>query len=588
MDHLTAPVPGVAFGPFRLFAVERLLEKDGAPLSLSSRALDLLIVLVEHAGEVVSKDDLIARAWPNLTVEESSLRVHIAGLRKALGDGHAGARYVTNVPGRGYCFVAPLTRISAPTATPIVAPAPDATAQTHKLPPRLARMVGRDETTRLLTERLTARRFVTIHGPGGIGKTTVAIAVGHALLASFGGQVQFIDLGAVSDPHIVPSAIASALGLIAQETDPTPSVVNFLRRRRMVLIFDSCEHVIDAVAALAERIFQEASEIYILATSREALRVEGELVYRLPALDSPPESIELSAAQIQSFPAAALLIERAAASGLAFQLTDAEAPIVAEICRKLDGIALAIELAGRHMGTYGLHETAALIDNRLGLLWRGRRTALPRHQTLSATLEWSYDLLTEAERTVLRRLSVFIGPFSLEAARAVAADEELKGEQIVETVAALVAKSLVSSSGDTEIRYRLLDTTRHYAFAKLVASGEADYVAERHATHYCELLETERNSGSVVNTEHLGNIRGALQWTFSERGNARLGTALATAAATTFVEMSLLTNVATGPSAHSQCSTTKNEEHGGRWSCSRRLGCRSSILKAAASKHMRP
>jgi predicted ATPase/DNA-binding winged helix-turn-helix (wHTH) protein len=536
MDHLTGPASGVAFGPFRLFAAERLLEKDGVALALSSRALDILTVLIERAGEVISKRDLMARAWPNLTVEESGLRMQIAGLRKALGDGQAGARYVSNVPGRGYCFVAPVTRIG-----PSNAPSePASTGQVHKLPPRLARMIGRDEIIRLLLEELPARRFVTIHGPGGIGKTTVAVAAGHRLLSSFGGEIRFFDLGAISEPHTLPSAIGSALGLLAPPSDPTSSLINFLRHRRMVLILDSCEHVIEAVAALAERIFQEASAVHILATSREALRVEGEYVYRLSALDSPPESIELSAEQVLSFPAAALLVERAAASGHSFQLTDADAPIVGEICRKLDGIALAIELAARRVGTYGLRETAALLDNRLRLLWRGRRTALPRHQTLSATIEWSYDLLTDIERTVLRRLSVFVGPFSLDAAHAVVAGDDLYDNQIVETLAALVEKSLIVSSGDTETRYRLLDTTRTYALAKLAASEELDSVAERHAAYYCDLLETERGRDIGVNADHLGNIRAALQWTFSERGNARLGTALAAASAATFVEMSLL------------------------------------------------
>jgi predicted ATPase/DNA-binding winged helix-turn-helix (wHTH) protein len=538
MDHLTAPARSVAFGPFRLFAVERLLLKDGVALPVSSRALDILMLLVERAGEVVGKKDLIARAWPNLTVDESSLRVHIAGLRKALGDGRAGARYVTNVPGRGYCFVAPVTSVAAPNATSTVAPA--RAGKVHELPPRLARLVGRDETIRLLSQELLVRRFVTIHGPGGIGKTTVAVAVGHTLLDSFEGDIRFFDLGSISEPHILPSAIASGLGLLAQASDPMPSLLNFLRSRRMVLIFDSCEHVIEAVAALAERIFQETSEVHILATSREALRVEGERVYRLSALDSPPEDMEVSAARVLSFPATALLVERAAASGYSFQLTDADAPIIADICRKLDGIALAIELAARRVGAYGLRETATLLDNRLGLLWRGRRTALPRHQTLSATLDWSYDLLTDLERTVLRRLSVFVGPFTLEAAQAVAVDDELDDLVIVETVAALVAKSLISTSGDAEIRYRLLDTTRTYAIAKLAAGAEADQVAQRHAAYYRKLLETGGGSGVAVNAEHVGNIRTALQWSFSERGNVELATALAAASAATLIEMSLL------------------------------------------------
>jgi predicted ATPase/DNA-binding winged helix-turn-helix (wHTH) protein len=537
MDHLTTAGAGVAFGPFRLFAAERLLLKDGVALPLGSRALDILICLVERAGDVVGKSDLIARAWPNLTVDESSLRVHVAGLRKALGEDRAGARYVANIPGRGYCFVAPVTLIAAPNTSSAVEPV--SVGQAHSLPVRLTRLVGRDETIRELSQKLTARRFVTIHGPGGIGKTTVAVAVGHALLGSFGGDIRFIDLGALREAHVLPSAIASELGQLAEGSDPTANLMNFLRRRRMVLILDSCEHLIEAVAALAERIFQEAAEVHVLATSREALRVEGEYVYRLSALDSPPE-VSRSAAQVLSFAAAALLVERAAASGHPFQLTDADAPIVAEICRKLDGIALAIELAAGRIGAYGLRETAALLDKRLGLLWRGRRTALPRHQTLSATLDWSYDLLTDLERTVLRRLSVFLGPFSLDAAQAVAADNELDDVGTVEMVEALVGKSLISTSGSTEIRYRLLDTTRTYAAAKLAENDEADAIAERHAAYYRNLLEAGGRGGIAVTAEHVGNIRAALQWSFSERGNAKLGTALAAASAATLIEFSLL------------------------------------------------
>jgi DNA-binding winged helix-turn-helix (wHTH) protein len=227
----------VSFGPFRLFAAQRLLERAGAPLQLGSRALDILIVLVEHAGEVVSKKDLTSRVWPDVTVDESGLRVHVAGLRKALGDGQAGARYVTNIPGRGYCFVAPISRPNA--AANASVPEPVISNQPHGLPVRLTRMVGRDETVRVLSEQLAEQRFVTILGPGGIGKTTVAVSVGHAQLAAFDGSVRFFDLGALSDPRLVPSALASMLGLLVQSDDPTPSLINFLRDRRMLLILDS-------------------------------------------------------------------------------------------------------------------------------------------------------------------------------------------------------------------------------------------------------------------------------------------------------------------------------------------------------------
>jgi predicted ATPase/DNA-binding winged helix-turn-helix (wHTH) protein len=537
----------VSFGPFRLFAAERLLEKAGVPVQVGSRALDILIVLVEHAGQVVSKKDLIARVWPDVTVDESGLRVHVLGLRKALGDGEAGARYVTNVPGRGYCFVAPVARPKLSVTASV--PEPMSFDRFHGLPPRLTRMVGRDETVRLVSEQLAGQRFVTILGPGGIGKTTVAVSVGHAQLAAFDGSVRFLDLGPLNDPRLVPTALASMLGLLVQSEDSTPSVINFLRDRRMLLILDSCEHVIETVATLAERIFEEAPQVHILATSRELLQVEGEHVHWISALDSPPDGAELNATQVLSFPAARLFVERATVGGHGFELTDANAPIVAGICRKLDGIALAIELAAGRVGAYGIRETAALLDNRLRLLWQGRRTALPRHQTLSATLDWSYDLLTEPERAVLRRLSVFVGFFTLEAARAVGAGEDIHDAQVVEAMGRLVSKSLVSTgTGDTMMRYRLLDATRAYAVAKLVDSGEADATARRHAVYYCECFDRlnvrspacPQAARFALCAESLGNLRAALEWGFLEQGDIGLGTALAARSARLFLESSLL------------------------------------------------
>jgi DNA-binding winged helix-turn-helix (wHTH) protein len=276
----------ILFGTFRLRVSERLLENDGAPVHLGARTLDILIALVERAGQAVSKKDLMARVWPDTTVDEGSLRFQIALLRKVLGEDDPGARYVATLPGRGYCFVAPISDSLAPglpvVETPVSHPS-------YGPPARLTRMVGRDETVRSLSARLATERFVTIVGPGGIGKTTVAVAAAHALLADFAGAVCFFDLGPLSDPLLVPSAVASTLGLQVPSRDPTPGLIAFLRDKRMLLILDSCEHVIETAAVLAERIFQEAPQTYILATSREALRVEGERVHPLTPLDSPPE-----------------------------------------------------------------------------------------------------------------------------------------------------------------------------------------------------------------------------------------------------------------------------------------------------------
>lgn len=536
---MSAPVQWIEFGPFRLSPLERRLVKNDRPVPLGSRALDILLLLVEQAGNVVSKQELLARVWPEITVEESSLRVHVAGLRRALGDGREGARYVANIAGRGYCFVGQITRRETPRA---------ASSAGGGLPRRPTRMIGRDDDLRAITELLAARRFVTIHGPGGIGKTTVTLALLHERADIFQDGIRFLDLGLRKARNTIPDILASALGLMVQSSDPTPSIVNYLRDRRMLLVLDCCEHVIDSAAALAEAIFQEAPGVSILTTSREPLRVEGEHVYPLAPLGVPPVGAPVSATHLPDYPASCLFLERALAGGYRSALSDDDAHTVAEICRKVEGIALAIELAAGRVSTHGLQETATLLDSRLKLLWRGRRTALPRHQTLNATLDWSHALIADCERVVLRRLSVFVGPFTLEEAREVAGDERVEPVQVVEALAQLVAKSLVfADTSERTTRYRLLDTTRAYAQAKLAESGEEDVLARRHAAYYLNRLSrsgaeasAEPDRGEPLGPEHLGNIRIALEWSFSEAGDVGLGIRLAAGAAQLFLSLSLL------------------------------------------------
>jgi predicted ATPase/DNA-binding winged helix-turn-helix (wHTH) protein len=537
----------LAFGPFRLFVVERLLEKDGAVVPVGSRALDVLVALVERAGDVVSKKELMSRAWPDTTVDEGSLRVHVAGLRKALGDGRDGNRYVVNVPGRGYSFVASVRRVAL-SASPADA-APAHVELPESLPSLMHPIVGRQTEIAELSKQVGEKRLVTIHGPGGIGKTTVAIAVAHALVEEFTGGVVFFDLATISDSRQMSSELAATLELPVQSSDPTPVLIKYLRDRRMLLILDCCEHVIDDAALLSERIIQQAPQVRILATSREPLQIEGEYVHRLAALDSPPEDANLTAAEVLTFPAAHLFVERAAANDQRFSLSDADAGTVAEICRKLDGIALAIELAAGRVAALGLNETAALLDNRLRLLWRGRRTAAPRHQTMSATLDWSYDLISDREKSVLRRLSVFVGTFTLGAAQAVAADDSLAAVDVLETIAQLVAKSFVSTkfSGNV-VRYRLLDTTRAYVHGKLSDCGESAEIERRHALYWLEATvqadpKPKANGHSSPRRtlmEDLGNIRAALEWCFAEGGDLELGIRLAAGTTWLFLAASLL------------------------------------------------
>jgi predicted ATPase/DNA-binding winged helix-turn-helix (wHTH) protein len=551
-----------SFGPFELIPERRRLEKSGVPLQLGARSLDILTVLVEHAGEVVSKKTLLARVWAGVTVDEGSLRFHMAGLRKVLGDGEAGATYVTTVPGQGYSFVAPVSR----TLKPVAEIAKSGRRSTF--PNRLGRMIGRDDAVQAISSHLMAERFVSIVGPGGIGKTTLAISVGHQLTTEFADLVHLIDLGSLSDPHLVAGTIGSALGLAVDDRDPIPGLLAALRDIRVLLVLDSCERVIEAASALAETIFEETPQVYILATSRETLRVRGEHVHWIAPLEFPPEGP--NAREAMAYAAVQLFVERVTASQPQFILNDVDAPVVAEICRKLDGIPLAIELAAGRVGAYGVHDVLRLLDHKFEL-WRGRRTALPRHQTLAATLDWSYDLLPELEQIILRRLSVFVGPFTIEAAFAIAAGDDLDDSQVIESVASLAAKSLLTANARLAIPlYRLLDTTRGYVQEKLARSDDANLVARRHAVYHLTLFErigvelsgfrkSENASASklvrslkgagsnnlteasvATNGRPIDEIRVALDWAHGKSGDSLLALDLTAAAAPVWIHHMLI------------------------------------------------
>ena len=536
----------VSFGPYSVDAGRRLLLKDGAPVVIGARTLDTLLALLERPNEAISKRDLMARVWPDVIVEEGSLRFHIATLRKALGDGRDGARYIATLAGRGYCFVAPVSRLSDLGVARTEAVASFSHAN---LPGRLGRMVGRDDDIAKLAAQLTTARFVSIVGSGGVGKTTVAVAVGHHLMEAFNGAVLFVDLGMLSDPALVSTALASMLGLSVQSDDATPSLITYLRGKRILVILDTCEHLVEAVAELASQIFTAAPEVHILATSREALQVDDEHVYRLDPLGCPPDDAGLTAASVQNFPATQLFVERAMASGARMELSDADAALVGGICRKLDGVALAIELTARRVESYGLQQTAALLDQRLTLLWAGPRTATPRQKTLQATLDWSFGLLSDVERQVLRRLAVFVGHFTLDAALDVVSSVTLEQSIVLAAMDSLVAKSMVATRPiGAMVRYRLLDTTRAYALEIGIDQDELAQLATRHASYYQRWLEQNGIGWSSLSTgtersahfAALNNVRAALEWCFGANGDRGIGVRLAAAAAPVFLAMSLL------------------------------------------------
>jgi predicted ATPase/DNA-binding winged helix-turn-helix (wHTH) protein len=534
----------ILFGPFELNVTERSLKKADEVIPLGGRAFDILMALIDRAGEVVTKSELIARAWPDVTVEEGSLRVHLSALRKALGDGQFGNKYISNVQGRGYCFVAPVTRQAGKQD------GGSAFAVASNLPPVLGRMVGRDDAVREIRARMRTERLITLLGAGGIGKTTVAVAVGHAALADFSDAVFFVDLSALREREQVVGAVISALGLDPRFVDPGDAVFKALRARKALIILDSCEHLIEKTAELVDGIFRRAPEVCMLATSREALQTAGECVFRLCPLDCPPEQAGQTAAEVLTYPAVRLFVERIGARGHDFSLRDDDAPVVAEICRRLDGIALAIELAAGRAAIFGVKDTLVRLGSRLDLLKFGRRTANPRHQTLRATLDWSHDHLSEVERVVLRRVAIFVGCFTLEAALAVAQEEGIGRSVVADAVGSLVDKSLIGQATNRPgTSYRLLDTTRSYALEKLAASSEEDSIAARHVDFLIQLLEADsvdlfelaasETTASVVR-DYLRNVRAALEWSFGPNGNDRAAIRLAAAAAQLFLAMSLL------------------------------------------------
>ncbi|MBB4424680.1 putative ATPase/DNA-binding winged helix-turn-helix (wHTH) protein [Bradyrhizobium sp. CIR48] len=540
----------LSFGPFSVTPHERLVMRDGVALPLGAKAFDTLMALMSRPNQVVGKWDLMALVWPGVTVEEANLRFHVATLRKALGDGKDGARYITTLSGRGYCFVAPISQLAAPVSQTGIAaaqrPTPRLELPPVKLPNRLQRMVGRDDEIATVSDKLIASRFVTIAGPGGVGKTAVAVAIAHDLLETFSDAAHFVDLAALSDPDLVITSILLMLGLPAETDDPLPALLAHVRDKRMLLILDNCEHVIATAAPLAADIFQAAPHVHILATSREALRVEGEQVYRLAPLAVPPDGSGLTVAAAQTYPALQLFLERATASGAQISLDDANAAIIARICRKLDGMALAIELAAGRVEVYGLEQTAALLDERLNLLWQGQRTAPPRQKTLQATLDWSYGLLSDFERLVLRRLAVFAGHFTIDAALEVVPDERVDQARLFDAVDSLVAKSMVAPRPiGAMMRYRLLDTTRTYL---LEIEPDDATLAARHATYYRRWLEQAGMTWAAVPSADeraahfsaLHNVRAALDWCFGAGGDLGIGIALAAAAAPIFLAMSLL------------------------------------------------
>ncbi len=526
-------VDTVAFGSFRLAPAQRLLTQRGVPIQLGDRALEILLVLVENAPNVVSKRTLFDRVWPRMLVDESNLRFQMRGLRKALGGDE---RYISTVPGRGYCFVAPVVRSDIP-------PKRAGFTDTN-LPQPPTEIVGRERELDDLRESVARDRLVTMVGPGGVGKTRLAIEFGWRALPNYPAGVWLVDLAPVTEPEAVVSATVTVLGVsLSNMNRAVDAIAAAIGDRPRLLIFDNCEYVAAALARLVEALLAKAPGLSVLATSIEMLGIASERVVRLHPLALPPAD----ATDVAGFAAVDLFVRRARAADAMFVLDDDNAEGVADICRRLSGIPLALEMAAARLRLLGVEGLRLGLGERLKMLKAGASDET-RHGSLLALLEWSHGLLEPNNRLAFRRLAVFPGGFTLDAAFAVAHEGEADRWDILDSLGRLVDRSLVVVEQREPVRYRLLETLRLFAGELLAKSGDGEFVAERHAQHVVQLFEdafiaweTTTDTDWIARYRpELDNLRVALDWALAAPDRKSVALALGGSGLLLFRVLSLI------------------------------------------------
>lgn len=532
------PVPSsnragmVRVGQLHVSLEHREIRLNGELVRIGSRAFDILETLIAGDGELVSKDALMQRVWPDTIVEENNLQVQIAAVRKIL-DRHRDL--IVTVPGRGYRLTG-VAKVSEADEAPQGEGAPvRQRSGRHNLPQHASALIGRQSTVTGLLEYIDRARILTLTGSGGIGKTRLAIEAARALLPMFADGVAFVSLAPVSHPQFALDALATALNTRVSCCDLSLAhVAHEMHGKQMLIVLDNCEHVVETAAAMADVLAAASDGIRVLATSREALRARDEVVYQVPPLDVP--SPENRSDEVLQAGAVQLFLSRARAIDPHFSSDERSVFLTGEVCRRLDGIPLAIELAAARAAALGIEVLAARLDDRLGILSGGCRTALPRQQTLKATLDWSYRLLNETERVILRRLGVFVDTFTFDSICSVGASIGFEQTVVMDALGGLVSKSLVirtdgSADSSRTPGYRLLETTRAYALQQLEDNGEQRAAALAHATWFCERFKPTQAEGKVGRAAgqleafrlELGNVRAALDWAFSASGNRAIG-----------------------------------------------------------------
>lgn len=476
----------IVFGDIEVRPVERELLRAGEPQRVGARAFDLLLALIRRRGHLVTKDELLDTVWPGLVVEEANIQVQVSGLRKLLG-----ARSIATVPGLGYRLAVPLAADAPGAGDEPDAVLEAAPARDHNLPEQNDLLLGRDADVETLRQWIDAHALVTVHGPGGIGKTRVAQAVGLARRGAHANGVWWVDLAAVEDERLLATSIANAARLQIGHSGGgllLDALVEALAPREALLVLDNCEHLVDAVCAFALAVHRAAPRVRLLVTSQERLKAAGEHVYRLDPLATPGAAMTL--AEARRYPAIELLEQRARALDRRFALDERNIDAAIALVRRLDGIPLAIEMAAARVPLLGVHALVERLDAHLKNLRNVERSGVPaRQQTLQQTLAWSHALLAPDEQLTLWRLAIFAGSFRMEAAQRVAAAAGLDEWTVLDRLSELIDKSLVQLDRVDPPRYRVLETMRLFALARLAESGEAAEVEQRHGEAMAELAQ---------------------------------------------------------------------------------------------------
>jgi predicted ATPase/DNA-binding winged helix-turn-helix (wHTH) protein len=485
------------FGSYKLNRRERELLGPDGPVELNARSFDILTACLERPGELISKAELLEAAWPGIAVEENTLQVHMSALRKILGSG-----YIATVHGRGYRYVGPLPREED---TPALPPGPGGNLGRYQV-----ECVAREAEKEAVANLLEHHRLVSVLGAGGVGKTTLALAAATGIAQRFQDGAWVIDLAAIADGALVESAVIQTMGIpFRANSRPLASILDRMRSQKSLLVLDNCEHVAAPVGRLARELLADTQHLRILTTSQVPLGIPAEHVFRLT-----PFALTGTDAMEGETPATRFLAY--CLESLGETVDPEEIPVVARLCRRLDGVALALKMAAARAATLGIEAVDRQIEEQLaGVLVAGWDTSLPRHRSLSASLSWSHDLLSETDRRALRSLGVFQGSFTLEGFRAV------PGGASDDSLAELVRRSLIVRNVGDRYRYRLLETTRHFALGQLKASEDERLARTRHARFMDGLVAESISSWETMRDDawlalyqpDLDNLRAALDWT---------------------------------------------------------------------------